>query len=87
MKINSRHTTEEDVYNLGDLITRQWNWKLVDQFMNLHNTFNFETENKWDVASSRQKELVKRLEHIIYFTAEWPEVESGYPLPPKLGSL
>ena len=37
--------------------------------MNLQNTFNFETENKRDVASSRQKELVKKLEHIKYFTA------------------
>ena len=34
------------------VIARQLNWELVDQFMNLQNTYNFETEYKWDVASS-----------------------------------
>ena len=30
-----------------------------------YRTLNFETENKWDGASSRQKEQVKKLEHNI----------------------
>ena len=59
---------QEKMYIIfGDLISRQLNWKLVDQFMNLQNTFNFETENKWEVASNRQKELVKKPEHHIFY--------------------
>ena len=64
---HEKWTTREDVYNLRDPISRQLNWKLVDQFMNLQNTLIFETESKWDVASSRQKGLVKKLEHKICY--------------------
>ena len=35
--------------------------------METYRTLNFETENRWDVASSRQKELVKKLEDNICY--------------------
>ena len=50
------------------VIARQMNWELVDQFRNLQNTYNFETEYKLNVVSSRQKELVKKTgtHHMFY---------------------
>ena len=60
-EINSKYTTREDVYNLRDLISRQLNWKLTEHLIyRTYRTLDFETDNKWDVASSRQKELVKK---------------------------
>ena len=59
--MDSRHTTREDVDNLRDLISRQWNWTLTEHVIyRTYRALNFETENKWDVASSRLKELVKK---------------------------
>ena len=47
-------TTRENVYNLRDLISRQLNWKLTEHLIyRTYKTLNFETENKWDVSSSR----------------------------------
>ena len=67
--IDSRHTTREDVYNLRDLISRQWNWKLTEHLIyRICRALKFETENKWDVVSSRLKELVKKNWNITYVT-------------------
>ena len=59
------------------------NWKLVDQFMNLQNSFNFETENKCEVASRRQKELVKKTgtHHMFYIIMARGRI--GIPTTPK----